>query len=35
MANYLGEGTVAPEALDDDTVEGLVDLFRRYRTDEP
>jgi anti-sigma factor RsiW len=28
-------GTVEPEALDDDTVEGLVDLFRRYRTDEP
>jgi anti-sigma factor RsiW len=26
-------GAVGPHDLDDDTVEGLVDLFRRYRDD--
>jgi len=27
-------GSVEPEALDADTIEGLVDLFHRYRDDE-
>ena len=28
-------GSVDPEALDPDVVDGLVDLYHRYREDEP
>jgi anti-sigma factor RsiW len=28
-------GTVGPDDLDPETLDGLVDLFRRYQADEP
>ena len=35
QATVAVTGTVGPDDLDPQTLEGLVDLFRRYQADEP